>query len=201
MLELKTYNKNGQKLRAVIDHKWMPYYAAEDLLSILGTKGKEKVLASLDKDEKVLVASSTVKVLMVNQSGFYRLVHLSQSKNIPMVKDWVGEINKDLSALQRMRDVFDKAHQRRPEYFESICAKLISETNKRESAERTYSSLLGLSATAGRYGQEAPLDICSVNVRHQIAHHCAAESLAFSALQAELAVTEDIIKSELSINK
>eukprot|EP00831_Metopus_contortus_P045369 TRINITY_DN36359_c0_g1_i1.p1 TRINITY_DN36359_c0_g1~~TRINITY_DN36359_c0_g1_i1.p1 ORF type:complete len:181 (-),score=28.52 TRINITY_DN36359_c0_g1_i1:20-562(-) len=93
----------GEKAISIIDRNGEAWFIAKDVCEVLGLANTSKAVDNLDQDEKGITNSYThggnQDVLIINESGFYKLVFRSRKAIAEKFTKWVT--SKVLPAIRK----------------------------------------------------------------------------------------------------
>src|SRR5262249_18442747 len=91
MSKLMPFYFDTQEVRVHIDDQGNPWWEAQDICAILNIHDASKAVARLQVGEKR--TSESRNVLIINESGLYRLIFRSNKPEAQRFQDWVfGEV-------------------------------------------------------------------------------------------------------------
>jgi prophage antirepressor-like protein len=94
MNALIPFEFEAHEFRAMRDAQGDPWFAAADACEMLGIKNVSQAVAQLPDDEKVTISFTDSdgkphKLLMINESGLYRLIFRSNKPEAEQFRKWV----------------------------------------------------------------------------------------------------------------
>ncbi len=116
----------GYEVRAVIDEDGNPWFVAKDVCDVLGIANSRDATSSLGEDKRRTSTTDTLggkqQVVIISESGLYRLLFQSRKPEAQRFCDWVTDI---IIPEVRKTGGFGLAEARaRIEYLESELARL-----------------------------------------------------------------------------